>query len=121
MVPSKVMLTFALASKPEPLTVTLVPWGPLSGVTENEDVTAKFPRGKPPAVTGYERAGTAGTVNGVENEPRGFAGPNGTSVPSKSKMTGWEGPKPSPLTVTCVPAGPLLVERVAREVTLNSA
>ena len=120
-VPSKDMLTVVLAPKPEPVTFTVVPGGPLAGETEKEVVTVKV-RDVFPTLTVYEPAPIAGTVNGIENVPRESADPVATCLPSKETVIPpWEAPKPSPFAFTCVPGGPLLVEREAVEVTVKVA
>jgi hypothetical protein len=120
-VPSIVRLTVALVPKPEPVTVTVVPGGPLVGETEKEEVTVNL-RDVFPTLTVYEPAPIGGTLNDVENEPEVSAAPEATCLPSKeTAIPPWEGPKPSPLTFTRVPGAPLLVEREAVELTVKAA
>ena len=115
------MLTVVLAPKPEPVTFTVVPGGPLAGETEKEALTVKV-RDVFPTLTVYEPAPIGGTPNEMENEPRESADPEATCLPSKeTTIPPWEAPKPSPFAVTRVPGGPLLVEREAVEFTVNVA
>ena len=51
-VPSKVILSLALASKPEPVTFTVVPGGPLDVPIERAEVTVKVCPYAFPTLTG---------------------------------------------------------------------
>jgi hypothetical protein len=118
-VPSKDRLTVVLAPKPEPVTFTEVPGGPLAGEIEKEALTVNV-RDVFPILTVYDPAPIAGTLNEMENEPRESADPVATCLPSKeTAIPPWEAPKPSPFAFTCVPGAPLLVEREAVEVTVK--
>jgi hypothetical protein len=120
-VPSKVRLTVVLAPKPEPVTFTGVPGGPLSGEIEKEEVTVKV-RDVFPTLTIYEPAPIGGTLNGIENEPKESADPEAPCLPSKETVIpDWNALKPSPFTFIRVPGGPLLVEREAVELTVKVA
>ncbi|MEK7815035.1 MAG: hypothetical protein AAB291_03860 [Chloroflexota bacterium] len=122
--PSKVTATVALGPKPEPATFTVAPGGPLSGETDKEDVMVKV-RGKAgafPTLSVYEPATTGGMLNDVEKEPEVSATPEATCLPSKTTgIPAWEAPKPSPLTFTRVPGGPLLMDREAVGFTVKVA
>ena len=109
--PSKVKLMVALAPKPEPERLTVVPGGPLEVPIERDDVIVKFTGGALPIVTEYEPAGRAGTLYLVMTEPRESTEPVITCwAPNRTGNSPCPVANPSPVRVTRVPTGPRLGE-----------
>ena len=121
-VPSKVMLTVALAPKPEPVRLMVVPGGPLVGLMESNEVTVKLFGDTPSTLTWYERAERGGTLNEVVNPPlESDAVVSTCSAPNMTAMPPRPAAKPTPVTVTRVPTAPRLGERVILDSTAKVA
>jgi hypothetical protein len=115
------VIPVSLVPKPEPVTVTEVPGGPLVRLIVSPELTAKVTSViesaevvEPYAPIAWEPAVEAGTVKTPLQAPRPLAEiPEATTVPSKViVMPDSLALKPEPVTVIEVPGGPLVRLRV---------